>query len=170
MARGTRGQRGDSLNASLSLRRGGLADRAFAFDLGSRTAIDSVSALRDPAPSSAVLARSYERLLDFAFERSHVFFIAEHALDGPLGFVLLLDDLPDEVTGSAQGFVAYMAVEPVARRAHVGTLLLRAAEEAARERGLPYMALMVTEENVAARELYAAAGYATERRLLCKRL
>jgi hypothetical protein len=29
---------------------------------------------------------------------------------------------------------------------------------------------MVTEDNAAARELYAQAGYATERRLLCKRL
>jgi hypothetical protein len=32
------------------------------------------------------------------------------------------------------------------------------------------MALMVTEDNLAARELYAQAGYATERRLLCKAL
>jgi hypothetical protein len=29
---------------------------------------------------------------------------------------------------------------------------------------------MVTEDNVAARELYAQAGYTTERRLLCKQL
>jgi hypothetical protein len=32
------------------------------------------------------------------------------------------------------------------------------------------MALMVTEDNGAARELYAQAGYVTERRLLCKPL
>ncbi len=170
MARRIRRERGVSLNASLALRRGGVADRAFVLDLGSRTTIDSVSALRDPAPSPDVLSHGYERLVDFAFERSHVLVIADHALDGPLGFALLIDDLPDEITSAPQGFVAYMAVEPVARRTGVGTLLLRAAEDAARERGLPYVALMVTEENVAARELYAAAGYMTERRLLCKRL
>jgi ribosomal protein S18 acetylase RimI-like enzyme len=32
------------------------------------------------------------------------------------------------------------------------------------------MALMVTEENEAARRLYEHAGYRTERRLLCKPL
>jgi ribosomal protein S18 acetylase RimI-like enzyme len=32
------------------------------------------------------------------------------------------------------------------------------------------MALMVTEENAAARRLYERAGYRTERRLLCKAL
>jgi ribosomal protein S18 acetylase RimI-like enzyme len=48
--------------------------------------------------------------------------------------------------------------------------LLAAAEDEARVRGLEYLALMVTEENAAARELYAQAGYVTERRLLCKPL
>jgi len=35
---------------------------------------------------------------------------------------------------------------------------------------LPYMSLMVTEENEAARALYERAGYVTERRLLSKPL
>jgi len=82
----------------------------------------------------------------------------------------MLNDLPDEVTGMPQGFIAYMAVEPEARRHGVGRQLLLAAEEQARARGLPVVALMVTEDNVAARELYAQAGYRTERRLLCKTL
>jgi len=69
-----------------------------------------------------------------------------------------------------QGFIAYMAVEPDARRLGIGVQLLEAAENAARVRGLPHMALMVTEDNDAARELYAQAGYVTERRLLCKPL
>jgi ribosomal protein S18 acetylase RimI-like enzyme len=82
----------------------------------------------------------------------------------------MLTDLPDEVTGSEQGFVAYMAVEPDARRHGVGKALLTAAEDAARARGLPFVSLMVTESNASARELYAQAGYVTERRLLCKAL
>jgi ribosomal protein S18 acetylase RimI-like enzyme len=96
--------------------------------------------------------------------------VAELALAGPVGFVLMLTDLPDEVTGSAQGFVAYMAVEPDERRHGVGKALLAAAEDAARARGLPFVSLMVTESNASARELYAQAGYVTERRLLCKAL
>ena len=87
-----------------------------------------------------------------------------------VGFLLLLDELPDEVTLLPQGFVAYMAVEPDARREGVGAALLAAAEDEARRRKLPYMALMVTEENESARRLYDLAGYRTERRLLCKPL
>jgi ribosomal protein S18 acetylase RimI-like enzyme len=82
----------------------------------------------------------------------------------------MLDQLPDEVTGMPHGFIAYMAVEPDARRQRVASRLLDAAEDAARVRGLPYVALMVTEDNAPAREFYAQAGYVTERRLLCKRL
>lgn len=103
-------------------------------------------------------------------ERSYVLLIAENELDGRAGFLLMLDDLPDEVTSLPQGFIAYMAVEPDARRGGVARQLLAAAEDAARARGLGHVALMVTEDNAAARELYAQAGYATERRLLCKRL
>jgi len=83
---------------------------------------------------------------------------------------LMLDQLPDEVTSLPQGFVAYMAVEPEARRSGVARALLAAAEDEAKRRSLPYMALMVTEENAAARALYEDAGYRTERRLLCKEL
>ncbi|HEY1656009.1 MAG TPA: GNAT family N-acetyltransferase, partial [Candidatus Tumulicola sp.] len=82
----------------------------------------------------------------------------------------LLADLPDEITSMPQGFVAYMAVEPACRRQGVGAALLAAAEDEARRLGLPYMTLMVTQENAAALSLYRRAGYFTERRLLCKPL
>jgi ribosomal protein S18 acetylase RimI-like enzyme len=78
--------------------------------------------------------------------------------------------MPDEVTRMPQGFIAYMAVEPSARRYGIGSRLLSAAENEARRRGLPYMGLMVTDDNAAAREMYERAGYLTERRLLCKPL
>lgn len=130
--------------------------------------MDSVSALRDAAREQ--IETSYERLVEFVTDRSHVLLIAETARAGPLGFLLMLDDVPDEVTGLPQAFVAYMAVEPEARRRGVAARLLGAAQDAAHVRGLPNLALMVTEDNIAARELYAQAGFATERRLLCKRL
>jgi ribosomal protein S18 acetylase RimI-like enzyme len=152
----------------ISLRAGTAADRGYVLDLGRRTIVDSVSSVR--AAPAAFVEASYETLAAFAFDRSHVFLVAESALEGPLGFILMLDDLPDEVTGLPQAFIAYMAVEPGARRHGVGRQLLGAAEDAARANGLPIVALMVTEENDAARELYAQAGYRTERRLLCKRL
>lgn len=156
------------MNERTALRRGGRGDRAFVIDLGRRTAPDSVSSLR--VTPLALVEASYERLVEFAFDGSYVLFIAEHDLDGPVGFCLMLDTLPDEVSGMPQGFVAYMAVDPAARRHGIARALLAEAEREARERGLPHLALMVTEENAPARELYAQAGYLTERRLLCKPL
>jgi ribosomal protein S18 acetylase RimI-like enzyme len=161
------GRRGP-VTGTARLRAGSAADRAFVLDLGRRTVATSISALRRPEPGRA--EQSYEVLMDFAFERSHVLLIAENDLDGRIGFLLMLDELPDEVTGLPQGFIAYMAVEPDARRHGIATELLAAAEAAARERGLPHLALMVTEDNAPAREFYAHAGYTTERRLLCKQL
>ncbi len=155
-------------NGTVVLRRGAASDRAFVLDLGRRTSLDSMSALREVPP--AMLQASFEQLVEFAFDRQYVLLIAERDLEGPVGFLLMLDDLPDEVTALPQGFIAYMAVEPEARRRGVAEQLLAAAEDAARVRGLPHMALMVTEDNDAARELYAHAGYVTERRLLCKPL
>jgi len=156
------------VNGTIVLRRGNRDDRGYVLDLGRRTALDSVSALRNAPPH--MIERSYAHLIEFSFERSFVLFVAETDLDGRLGFLLMLDELPDEVSGLPQGFIAYMAVEPEARRHGVAARLLAAAEDAARARGLPHVALMVTEDNVAARELYAQAGYRTERRLLCKPL
>ncbi|MGZ3497368.1 MAG: N-acetyltransferase family protein [Vulcanimicrobiaceae bacterium] len=153
--------------AGITIRRGTIADRAFVEDLGKQTLRSSVPAFREATDS--MLELSYERLLDIVYSQSHVLLIAEDG-NAPAGFVLLLDQLPDEVTSMPQGFIAYMAVEPARREQGVGHRLLEAAEDEARKAGAPYMALMVTEENAAARALYESAGYVTERRLLCKPL
>jgi len=147
------------------IRDGSIGDIPFVLDLGRRTIADSRSAYR-PAADEALEA-SYERLIDTVRMQEHVLLIAQAEL-APIGFLILVTDLPDEVTMMAQGFVAYMAVEPDARGRGVGSALLSAAEAAARKRGLSHIALMVTEGNSAARELYAQAGFGTERRLLCK--
>ena len=129
--------------------------------------MSSVASLR---PASEVSARTaFERLCEVVESQPHVTLIA--TCDGaPAGFLLLLVDLPDEVTLLPQAFVAYMAVEPGLQGRGVGAALLTAAENEARGRQLPYIALMVTEENGAAQRLYERNGYQTERRLLCKPL
>lgn len=152
---------------AVTIRPGTAGDRAFMVDLGARTLDSSASAVRSTDRNE--LEASYERLVDFVFESSHVMLIAEFG-DVCVGFLAFLDDLPDEVSGAPQAFVAYMAVEPHARRRGVAGMLLARAEEIARKQGLPALALMVTEGNEAARELYAQAGFVTERRLLVKRL
>lgn len=143
------------------------ADRAFVNDLGRRSAVSSVGSLR-PA-NDAKVREAFDRLTSIVESQSHVALIAERA-GKRVGFLLLLDDLPDEVTLLRGGFVAYMAVEPDSWRSGVGSALLEAAEDEARRRRLPYIALMVSEENEAARGLYDRGGYRTERRLLCKQL
>ena len=153
---------------TIAVRQGGPPDHPFVLDLGRRVAMTSVSSLR-PAMRPLV-ELSYDKLLEFVLRQSHVVLVACDD-DRRLGFLLLLDQLPDEVTMAPQAFVAYMAVEEfVARRQGVGRALLEAAEAIARERGLPNLAMMVTEENTAALELYTSCGYQTERRLLCKPL
>ena len=143
------------------------ADRDFVQALGRRTVMSSVGSLRHATEPAAETA--FERLCEIVAGQSHVTLIARQEGER-LGFLLLLDELPDEVTLMDQGFIAYMAVEPKWQGTGVGTALLAAGEDEARRRGLPFMALMVTEENDAARRLYERAGYRTERRLLCKPL
>jgi ribosomal protein S18 acetylase RimI-like enzyme len=142
-------------------------DREFVKELGRRCAMASVGSMRR-APETLV-RDAFDRLCDIVWSQSHVTLIAQRG-DRRVGFLLLLDELPDEVTLLPQAFVAYMAVEPEFRRDGVGTALLSAAEDEARRRRLPFIALMVTEENAAARALYERTGYLTERRLLCKAL
>ncbi len=152
---------------TVAVRPGGDGDRGFVADLARRTVMDSVAAFRKP--SAADVFEALDRLLEIVEGQSHVSLIAEVA-GARAGFLLLLDELPDEVTSTPQGFVAYMAVEPALRKAGVGAALLAAAEDEARRRALPYMALMVTEDNAPARALYERSGFVTERRLMCKAL
>jgi ribosomal protein S18 acetylase RimI-like enzyme len=135
--------------------------------LSQRTVMDSVAAFR-PATERQVF-RALDRLFESVDAQSHETLIALY--DGErAGFLVFLDELPDEVTALPQGFIAYMAVEPRSRGRGIGSLLLAEAERMARQRGLPYMSLMVTEDNAPARELYEQQGYLTERRLMSKPL
>ncbi len=155
------------MNAALTVRRGGPRDRDFVRELGRRSGGSSVSAVRVARYEDVVL--SFDRLIEFVFTRDHDALVAEeHGVQ--VGFLLLLYDIPDEVTLTEQAFVAYTAVEPFARKRGAARALLAAAEDAARARGLGYVSLMVTEDNRAARALYDGAGYATERRMLTKPL
>ena len=155
------------MSASFTVRRGDVADRDFVLDLGRRSATSSLSPVRD-ARHPAVLD-AIEKLVDFVYTRKHDVLIAE---DGAVavGFLLLIYDVPDEVTGTEQAFVAYTAVEPFARGRGAGRAMLDAAEEFARARGLLYVSLMVTDDNTPARTLYERSGFMTERRMMTKRL
>ncbi len=153
------------MTPAIAIRIGDARDRAFVHDLGRRVAATSLSALR-PAPI-ALVELAYDRLIGFVFNHQFDLLVAADERR-PLGFLLLLRDLPDEVTATEQAFVAYMAVEPDARRQGIGAALLRGAEELARADGLGYLSLMVTEDNLGARALYEGFGLQTERRMMTK--
>ena len=155
------------MSGAIAIRRGTARDRAFVVDLGRRVSPTSVSSLRVALPP--LVEGAYERLVDYVSAREHEIIVAE-AGGVAAGFALLIYDLPDEITLAEQAFIAYMAVEPAWQRRGIGRLLLANIEDGARKRGLPYLSLMVTEDNVAARELYAASGFSTERRLMTKAL
>ncbi|HEY0394837.1 MAG TPA: GNAT family N-acetyltransferase [Candidatus Elarobacter sp.] len=112
---------------------------------------------------------AFDKLVEFVYGRHHDVLIAEQGGER-IGFLLLLYDVPDEVTLTEQAFVAYTAVEPFARGRGAGRALLDAAEAFARANGLRYVSLMVTDDNAPARGLYDKAGFVTERRMLTKRL
>lgn len=155
------------MSAALTVRPGVEADHDFVRDLGRRTATSSVSAVRFARHDDVLY--SLDRLADYVFGRRHAALIAER--DGErIGFLLLLLDMPDEVTLTQQAFVAYTAVEPHARSSGVGRALLVAAEAHARAEGLGYVSLMVTEDNTPARALYDGSGFVTERRMMTKAL
>jgi ribosomal protein S18 acetylase RimI-like enzyme len=158
-----------TVDVRVAERRGARAagDRDFVTALGHGTAASSVGSLR-PA-DEANLREAFDRLYAIVESQSHLTLIAERNGER-VGFLFLLDNLPDEVTLLTGAFVAYMAVQEGSRRAGAGAALLAAAENEARRRGLPYMALMVSEANEPARLLYDRNGYQTERRMLCKHL
>jgi ribosomal protein S18 acetylase RimI-like enzyme len=150
---------------AVSIRLGDARDRDFVLDLGRRVAATSVSVIR-PAPL-ALVEMAYDRLIGYIFGHRYDLLIAAGG-ERPCGFLLLLRDLPDEVTATEQAFVAYMAVEPDCRRQGIGVALLRGAQDLAQAEGLGFLSLMVTEDNVAARRLYEGFGLATERRMMTK--
>jgi ribosomal protein S18 acetylase RimI-like enzyme len=59
----------------------------------------------------------------------------------------------------AAGWVRQLAVHPALQSCGIGTLLIRAAEERTRDRGLHHAELKVEECNARARALYERLGY-----------
>ena len=96
--------------------------------------------------------------------------IAENEQGQRLGYIVLILNTHDELTGEPQGFVADIAVAPGVLRRGVGAALLRAAEDYAVSQGLPYLAFSVSSFNAPALRLYRRLGYQEEWKKLVKRL
>jgi len=141
-------------------------DDRFISALGSTSAASSISQIRHVSADTAAL--SFRRLLMFCRERPGTVDLIADVDGDPAGFLILLTDVPDDVTQTDQAFIAFMAVAEPLRRSGVGKALLRAAEAEARRLRLPHLSLMVSADNAAARSLYDKAGFSAERQLLTK--
>jgi len=148
------------------VRRAAPDDERFITALGAACAASSVSQVR-PIPT-ATAAQSFRHLRMFCRERPGTVDLIAAADGERAGFLLLLTDVPDEVTQQQQAFVAFMAVAEPFRRMGVGGALLAAAQTEAERFGLTHLSLMVSADNAAARSLYAAHEFAEERLLLTK--
>jgi [ribosomal protein S18]-alanine N-acetyltransferase len=141
-------------------------DLEFIDALGLETALDTVSAVRNF--SSQAAADAYRRLVSFCRERSGtVTYIAEQ--DGRrAGFLILVTDLPDDISQEPQAFVAYVAVVRELRREGIGRALIQAALAEGQRRKLPHVSLMVSADNAIARSLYESEGFLPERILMTR--
>jgi [ribosomal protein S18]-alanine N-acetyltransferase len=97
--------------------------------------------------------------------------VLSEARDGRAGAVLVARDAEGHIVGMASGrlmvdeaHVIRLAVDEAARRRGIGRALLDGLVTWARERGAVAVLLEVRDGNVAARTLYAGAGFVAEGR------
>jgi ribosomal protein S18 acetylase RimI-like enzyme len=143
-------------------------DSGFIEVLGLATALDTVSPLR--AISRYAAEAAFHRLLAFCNDRPDAVSLIAERSETPAGFLIMLTDMPDEVTQERQAFVAYLAVREADRGHGVGRALLHAAMAEGQKRNLPYISLMVSADNSTARALYESEHFMNERVLMSRPL
>jgi GNAT superfamily N-acetyltransferase len=142
-------------------------DRDFAAGM-----VPSLLASSPPAwPDTDALAPGFRELLAQAIShqsRRSTVLIAEAANQTPLGFISL--KVREDPAGIERAHVADLAVTGSARRAGVGTALMKAAESWARDLGMGTLSLDVWATNENAMAFYRHLGYSTESVCLQRRL
>ena len=133
------------------------------------------SEMAPPGMDGSDVGRALVEAEDGEFSYRHAF-IAEHdgaALGGLIGYVLpttpqpVVSDIPkafieiEKLVQLVPGhwYINVMAAVPEGRRQGVGTALLDAAEDQAREQSCPGLALIVAASNETAMRVYQRVGY-----------
>ena len=142
------------------------ADRAFLQSIAPRLAI-GIPRWRGHEAMLATARRWLLGNLDGMGENATVF-IAEDADGTPVGVATV--ERSTHFTGTPQAELGELAVTEAVEGQGVGSLLLSAAEDWARERGLPFLALGTGFANIRARAFYARHGYREEDVRLTKAL
>jgi len=143
-------------------------DQRFVEALGLQTALQTVSSVR--ATSKEVADQAFRRLVSYCKERSGTVILIAERNTHRAGFLILLTDMPDDITHGPQAFVAYIAVSENDRGHGVGRALVQSAIAEGHRRNLPHISLMVSADNDAARALYESELFQAERILMCRSL
>ncbi len=114
--------------------------------------------------------RAYRRMAEFCRRREGTVTLVAERDSQRAGFLMLITDVPDDVTQLEQGFVAYVAVAEDQRGQGVGRALIQAAVSECKRRDIPHVSLMVSSNNASARSLYADEAFVEERILMTKAL
>ncbi len=142
------------------------ADRAFLEQLAPRLTIGIPPWRSREAMLATVRGWLLENLENMGADGT--VFIAEDANGMPIGAATV--ERSAHFTGAPQGELGELAVIEAVEGQGVAALLLAAAEDWAREQGLPYLALGTGVANSRARAFYARHGYQEEDIRLAKAL
>lgn len=148
------------------IRQATAADRAFLEGIAPRLAI-GIPPWRGHEAMVATARRWLLENLDSMGDDATVF-IAEDADGTPVGVATV--ERSRHFTGTPQGELGELAVIAAVEGQGVAALLLAAAEDWAREHGLPFLALGTGMANSRARAFYTRHGYGEEDVRLAKRL
>lgn len=143
-------------------------DSSFIETLGMQTAHATLSQVR--AISRDVAEQAYQRLAVFCRQRAGTVTLIAEAEGARAGFLILLTDMPDDITHAPAGFIAYLAVIADQRGSGVGRALVQAAVAEGQRRKLTHISLMVSADNGAARSLYESEHFMHERILMTRPL
>ena len=128
---------------------------------------EGVASWRDGAAVAAAVRGWIDSSIASAARPGHAMFVAVTG-ERVVGVVTVGER--SHFTGQVDGYVGELAVAADVLRQRIATQLMAAAEQWASERGLTFITLDTGAANTAARQFYAARGYAEEDLRLTKRL
>ncbi len=116
------------------------------------------------------IAPSVERVVRLLLEQGENVILVAELPERPNVGQVWLGEARDPYTGRPRGYLYDLYVEEAARGQGIARALMAAAEAASRARGDTELGITVAPHNHAARALYEAFGFATERLSLSKPL
>jgi ribosomal protein S18 acetylase RimI-like enzyme len=147
-------------HSDFSIRSGTEADRPWIMALG-RTSMQEGASLSRPLSDEQATA-AFESHASFVFSRDHETLIA-HNGEERLGFLFIVYDIPDQITGEQTACFTYLAIMQQSRRSGIGRALALLGFARARARGCKRGSSMVSAGNLGARRLYEELGWQVER-------